>query len=194
MTQHANLRRDFKAILDLVKTPEHLAQACRRVVDGVKTNQHIARSVGQALKQRGRDSFHVVRRMVGLESCGKRASTTDRRVARGFHTHLVGRVDQIEVRHQFANAGDHFAGHAAAQSSDILFPTAVTQNILPQLRHAPICNMVIDLRINRVLIHPGNLILFIRNNRVFPQITNKQAAQNLFGRDAFQIRLRGNTG
>ena len=53
---------------------------------------------------------------------------------------------------------------------------------------------LVDFFIYVILNDSGNLILFIRNNRVFPQITNKQAAQNLFGRDAFQIRLRGNTG
>ena len=194
MAEHADLRGDLEAVLHLVEALQDLRQARNGVVDRVEPQQRVSAAVGQAFEQGRRDALHVIGGVVGLQSRGQAAALSDRGVARRFDAHFVRAVDQIQVRHELADARDGLGGERLAEGLEVRFAHAIIQDVLAQLRHGHVLDPLVHRFVQAVLVDAGHLVVLVGNDRVLAQILDQQIRQHVLGGYAFQSGLRRDPG
>ena len=129
--------------------------------------------------------------MVGLEPGGQAPPLPDGGVAGGGDPHLVGGVDQVQVAHELAHAGDDLGGEPPAEGLDVLLRGVVAEDVLPQLGDGPPPDPLVDRRVHPVLDDPGHLVVLVGDHRVLPQVADQKVAEHLLGGDALQPRGGG---
>ena len=180
--QHADLGGDGPPGLDLLEPVQHPADALHAVVHRVEAQHRVPRPEGEPLQQGGHDAVRVVGGVVGLEAAGQGARQADGGVAVGGDPDLFGRVDQIQVAHQLGHGGDHLRRQAPAHPPDGVAAVLLVQQPLPQLRHRPVLDLVVDLLVHVVLDDAGDLVLLIGDGGVVAEIRQGQVGHHHLGR------------
>ena len=191
--QHADLRRYLPVLLDLLKTPQHLAHLLRGVRHRVQADDRIPRAEAQSLQSGGRDAFGVVGGVVGLQAARQRPRQADGGIAVGGDGDLACGIDEVEIAHQLAHRRDHLRRQPPAELADVAARGRFVQNPLPQVGHRPAPDSLVYGLIHVVLNDPGDLVAFIGDGGVFPEIGQRQSGKHHLGRHSLLRGLRRQT-
>ena len=188
--QHADLRRYLPVLLDLLKTPQHLAHLLRGVRHRVQADDRIPRAEAQSLQSGGRDALWVVGGVVGLQTARQRPRQADGGIAVGGDGDLACGIDEVEIAHQLAHRRDHLRRQPPAELADVAARGSFVQNPFPQVGHRPAPDTRIDGLVHVVLNDPGDLVAFIGDGGVFPEIGQRQSGKHHLGRHSLLGGLR----
>ena len=180
--QHADLRRYLPVLLDLLKTPQHLAHLLRGVRHRVQADDRISRAEAQPFQGGGRDALRVVGGVVGLQPARQRPRQADGGIAVGGDGDFACGIDEVEIAHQLAHRRDHLRRQPPAELADVAARGSFVQNPLPQVGHRPAPDFLIDGLVHVVLNDPGDLVAFIGDGGVFPEIGKRQGGKHHLGR------------
>ena len=102
-------------------------------------------------------------------------------------------IDEVEIAHQLAHRGDHLRRQPPAELADVAARGIFVQNPFPQVGHRPAPDFLIDGLVHVVLNDPGDLVAFIGDGGVFPEIGKRQGGKHHLGRHSLLGRLRRQT-
>ena len=191
--QHANLGGNLPMCLDLLKPPQHLAHLLRGVRHRVQADDRISRAEAQPFQGGGRDALRVVGGVVGLQAARQRSRQADGGIAVGGDGDLAGGIDEVEIAHQLAHRRDHLRRQPPAELADVAARGIFVQNPLPQVGHRPAPDFLIDGLVHVVLDDSCDLVAFIGDGGVFPEIGQCQGGKHHLGRHPLLGGLRRQT-
>ena len=118
--------------------------------------------------------------MVWLKPCRQDIFCPNRCIAGCCNMHLASCKNQIHVSHDLGDCCNCFACQSPAGSHDLITVCCVIQNPFSHLLNGFSLDFTVDFFIYVILDDSGNRILFIRNCRIFSQITHRKLSKNLF--------------
>ena len=194
MAQDADLGGNLPAPLHVVEQPENLAQPLHGVRHRVQAQDRVACAEAQPLRQRGQDAVGIVGGVVGLQAAAEGAGQADGGVAVGGDADFGCRIDQIQVAHELAHGGNHLGGQAPGDMANLSLRGVLRQKPLPQPGDGPAFDALINRLVEIVLDDAGDLVFFVGNHGILPQIRQGQLCQHGLGGDALFGVFRRNTG
>ena len=97
---------------------------------------------------------------------------------------LVGGVNQVKIAHEFCHRGHHFRGQTPTDFANVVTAYCLGQDPFPEFRNRPVSDAVVDVFIYVILNDPGDLVLFIGDCGILPEVAQGQRGQHYLGGDA----------
>ena len=184
MGQHTDLGWNGPVLLDFLKPAQNLSRLFRGIRHRVQTDDRVPRAEAQALQGGGGNALRVIGGVVGLQAAAQRTGKPDGGIAVGRYGDFGSGIDEVQIAHQLAHRRHHFGGQPPAEPVNIPACGVFIQDIFPQVGHRPALDFFILGKIQVVLDDAGNLVRFIGNRRILPQLLQGHPGKHHLGGNA----------
>ncbi len=161
---------------------------------GIDADHRVAAAEQQAIDRCGTDAAEIVGGMVGLQAGAEAAGQALGVAERRGDAAAAGDADEILVAHQFCRGGGHFGRDGGGEFGQALGGRIVGQQPVAKAADGQMGDRGEGGGVVGVEDQAGDLVGFVRNDRVVQENRQRQIRQDRAGGDALGVGCGGQAG